>query len=45
MFVFYCAILNYKKFSGMFTICPQTEHHIPVPVAQWLACHQDNIIV
>jgi hypothetical protein len=45
MFVFYDAIINYKKFSGMFTICPHTKHHIPVPVAQRLACHHDNIIV
>lgn len=39
------AILNYKKFPGMFTICSHTEHHIPVTVAQWLGCHHGLTIL
>jgi len=38
-------IIKYKKFPGKFTICYQTKHHIPVPVAQWLVGRHGHIIL
>jgi len=29
----------------MYAISSHTEHHIPVPVAQWLVCHHGRIIL